>query len=458
LLVTIIFFKAKLIGSNYLIHHLIVFFSGVLIAFFAYKILRLKNISHTNSLIGALVLFTGNAYGEIYWRLICGEGPGLFFYVIGLYYTLSYFNQKSSKKLWLSILFLTAAALTKESFILLLPIAYLIPLIGANSILEAQQLINDNKKIYTIALSVFTILMFVLIFMILTAVKIFDYGSPLSLKETIINNFVFVCKWFIPFTPIVGLALFFMIKNKSYRLLLQLAILTFCWVTAHLIVYHKVIISFSMGKYIMPGGLVFIGIIALSLEYIKSNSNLGFKFCLLLMSFLLVRNAKITYIMANEYAAKVSAFNQLIDQSVQKKQSHIAIYGGIEIYLSLDSQFKNRNYFPKIYSSKVVYNRILPANEFQNQDYEDAMFESIALDFPTKTLAQLGQDSTVKTLIVAEPVEVEEIDEEVVLKYFPHKIEIVTAYNNPKFSDLINPACWKGELNNSKVTYLYFTK
>jgi hypothetical protein len=155
---------------------------------------------------------------------------------------------------------------------------------------------------------------------------------------------------------------------------------------------------------------------------------------------------------------KWSAFNQLIDQSVQKKQSHIAIYGGIEIYLSLDSQFKNRNYFPKIYSSKVVYNRILPANEFQNQDYEDAMFESIALDFPTKTLAQLGQDSTVKTLIVAEPVEVEEIDEEVVLKYFPHKTEIVTAYNNPKFSDLINPACWKGELNNSKVTYLYFTK
>jgi hypothetical protein len=139
-----------------------------------------------------LVLFTGNAYGEIYWRLICGEGPGLLFYIIGLYYSLSYFDQKSSKKLWLSILFLTAAALTKESFILLMPIAYLIPLIGVNSISEAKQLINDNKKIYTIALSVFTFLMVVLIFMILTAVKIFDYGSPLSLKKQL-SIILFLC-------------------------------------------------------------------------------------------------------------------------------------------------------------------------------------------------------------------------------------------------------------------------
>jgi hypothetical protein len=78
--------------------------------------------------------------------------------------------------------------------------------------------------------------------------------------------------------------------------------------------------------------------------------------------------------------------------------------------------------------------------------------------YPTRTLEELGNDSTVKTIIVAEPMEVEEIDESYVLKYFPNKHEVFTPYNNPKFSDLIKPATLQEKLLNSNITYLYFSK
>jgi hypothetical protein len=408
--------------------------------------------------IGAFVFYTGNEYGEIFWRLICGEGPGVLFFLVGLYYTLKYFSVQTGLSFTFSLCFLTLAALTKESFILLMPLVFLIPLVGSKDWKDAKKTIIKHKNIYLCATIIFLSLIILVAVMLLNAEKMFDYGSPLTMSATIKNNLYFVVKWFFPFLPFVALAFYFIFKLKSLKTPLQIFILSLCWIIVHIIIYHKVIISFSMGKYIMPGGLIFIGLLVFSLEYIKLNTKLIYKLSLMLLFLVLIRNAKITYIIANEYAAKVSSFNQLIDTMIEKKQPNIAIYGGIEIFMSMDAHFKVNGYFPKIYSSKVIIPDSGRKNEFQNDDYENAMLASISDLYPTRTLEELGNDSTVKTIIIAEPMEVEEIDESYVLKYFPNKHEVFTPYNNPKFSDLIKPATLQEKLLNSNITYLYFSK
>jgi hypothetical protein len=458
LLTTIVFLKANILGNNYLIHHLIVFFSGVLSSFFVFKIARIKNFSVAVSLIGALVFYTGHEYGEIFWRLVCGEGPGVLFFLIGFYYTLKYFKLENRSSFWLSILFLTLAALTKESFILLMPIVFVFPLIGMGSITEAKEFITKHKHIYAFGITIFILLIGVIAFMLSKAVKMFDYGSPLNLRETIINNSWFVVKWFFPFIPIVLFGVYLALKNKSYRLLLHLSFLTFIWIAVHLIIYHKVIISFSMGKYIMPGGLILIILLMYCLEYIRSQAVSSYKICMLLTCLIIVRNAKITYINANEFAAKVSSFNKLIDQTIASKQPYIAINGGAEFYISVESHFKLAGYRPVIYSSKAVKPKTTQQNKYQNDAFEDAIFSGLAIKYPPKTLPELAADSTVGMLIVAEPLEGSQLNEDAITPYFPKKSEVSTKFNNPTFPDLFKVATWKGDLNNDKVTYTYFCK
>jgi hypothetical protein len=61
-------------------------------------------------------------------------------------------------------------------------------------------------------------------------------------------------------------------------------------------------------------------------------------------------------------------------------------------------------------------------------------------------------------LIVAEPLEGSQLNEDAITPYFPKKSEVSTKFNNPTFPDLFKVATWKGDLNNDKVTYTYFCK
>ncbi|HRG57640.1 MAG TPA: hypothetical protein PK323_01715 [Bacteroidia bacterium] len=457
-LTTIIFVKAKILGSNYFMQHFIVFISGVLCSFLIYKIFRLKNFSTISSLIGALVFFTGNEYAEIFWRLICGEGPGLLLYLSGVYFTLLYFKNQNHIAFYLSVSFLTLAALTKESFILLMPLAIMLPLIGIRNWEEMKQIIIMNKKFYLSIISVLVILITIVVIMVLKAEKLFDYGSPLSTADVLLNNLYFTVKWFFPYFIIVLPALILSLKSEKAFIIWQLSFFTVIWIAAHLIVYHKVIISFSMGKYIMPGGLVLIIILVCAIEYLKKYSAIIFKISLIILGFLLVRYAKITYIRANEYAAKVEAFNDLIKHLIQKGERAIAVYDGIEFNVSVMSHFKANNYNPIIYSTKAIVDESKAKSKYHNEQFKDEMFASLNKDFPNRTLEMLALDSSLKTLVIAEPFEVQQIAENKIKSIFPNKTTISKTYNNPKFSDLKRSACWQGKLNKSQITYMVFSK
>lgn len=458
ILVTIIFLKAKFLGTNFIIHHLIIFFSGVISTFFIYKIFRLKDFSMSTSLIASLVFFTGNEYGEIFWRLICGEGPGVMLYLVGVYFTLKYFKIKSNINFSLSLLFLGLAALTKESFILLFPITFLLPFIGLTSFDAIKQKIISHKKIYLYAVTFFLLIITTIIIMLVNAKQMFDYGSPLSLKDTLLNNLLFVLKWFIPYTPILAIACWIAYQNRMFNYIVHLTLLLVIWITFHLLVYHKVIISFSMGKYIMPGGLVLIALLGIGLEYIRLNSKTLYKISLLLICLILIRNAKITFINANQFAARVNSFNKLIDHTIASNEKNIAIYGGIEFYQSVYSHFTYRGYFPVIYSCKAIPLEKKVKNKYENAAFEASKFEEINAKYPLRTLEQLSKDTLVNTLIVAEPLDIEEVNEKAIVPYFPKKQEIRTTFTNLKFSDLIKVDFWKGDLKNDKSTYVYFTK
>lgn len=104
----------------------------------------------------------------------------------------------------------------------------------------------------------------------------------------------------------------------------------------------------------MPTGLIFILMIVLSLEYLQLNTKV-YKFAFILVGLILIRNAKIVYINANEFGARASAFNKLIVKLVDEKPAKIAIYGGVEFFQSINTHFVFNAYKPKIITTPVVY-------------------------------------------------------------------------------------------------------
>ena len=69
-------------------------------------------------------------------------------------------------------------------------------------------------------------------------------------------------------------------------------------------------------------GLIFIFLIVISLEHFKQYPK-GYWIAFLLVFSLIIRNSKIVHINANEFEARATAFNNLIDKLVEKSESKI---------------------------------------------------------------------------------------------------------------------------------------
>jgi hypothetical protein len=447
--------RAKLFGIDSVLHHWVVFFFGLGAAFFIYKIFVKAAFSKLNSFFGALLYITGFAYAEIFFRLSSGECTGNLFLLISIYFIVRFSKNNKKTNLYWSVIFGFLAGLSKESYLILFPLIFAIPFL----FLELNQwkifLVNNRSGVYLISIC-FVILLLGLYFTIKSSGIVFSYGQPLSKIDTLINNTIWIFKWFLLFLPLVLVALIDFLRKNNYRSLIPFFIFSAGWLISQLIVYNKVIISFSQGRYMMPAGLIFILFIVMTMEHFKQY-NKGYLIVVTLLFSLVLRNSKIVYINANEFNARAIAFNQLINNLVKKNPKKIAVYGGVEFFQSINPHFKYHNYFPQIITTPVVYKKDF-YNKYSDVNYKNELQGGLNKFYQNMTLADLRNDSTVNVMITADPEEYLPINYDEVMKTFTNVEKVAVKFSNPSFSDLLKKDFWAGNLKNSQRSYLIFTK
>ena len=447
--------RAKIFGIDPSMHHWTVFLFGLGTAFFIYKLFVKASFSKINSYLGALIYISGYTYAEIFFRLSSGECTGNLFLVISIYFVVFFIKDQKNVYIYWSIIFAFIAALSKESYVILFPLIFAIPFLFIDTNQWKSFVIQNIKYVYIIAIS-FLILVLSLFLTIKSSGIVFSYGKPLSTFDTVLNNTSWIFKWFIAFMPLVIIASFDFVRKNNIRSIVPILIFSAGWIISQLVVYNKVIISFSQGRYMMPAGLIFIFLIVISLEHFKQYSK-GYWLAFVLVFALIIRNSKIVYINANEFNARATAFNILIDKLVATKPDKIAVYGGVEFFQSINTHFKYKSYSPQLITTPVVYKEDF-FNEYNDVDYKNKLQKDLNERHQFKTLLDLKVDSTVHIMIPAEPEEYLPVNYDEIMKTFTKVEKVTVKFSNPSFSDLLKKDFWIGNLRNSGRSYLVFTK
>lgn len=455
LFITSIYLKARFLGANPFLNHLEIFLNTIALGFLIFIISKRWNCSVLVSVTTSMVFLLGHAYAEIFWRLSAAESHGLLFLLLAIFYLQKFENSNRNRDFSFAIFLGFISTLFKESFIVLFPLVMLIPFVRRNP----KTYLNFIKQ-YKYHFIVISILFFSDILgiwlVILYSGKVFSYGQPLTVPQTIINNLQWLTNWFLPFGLVVLIVLILMKKKIKMAIPLLLFLLVcFC---SQIVIYYKTIISYSQGRYIMPAGLVLIFLFLFCLDYLEKNHKKIFFASLVFVSLVLFRNAKITFINSNEYSAKATAFQLLSDELIKEKPEKIAIYGGYEFLHSINTNFKIAHYYPKIISTPLLPDINDSKNPFLNKEFEEAMQKELDLIYENKTVDELKIDSSIKVLITSLPKEYKEINFLELSKVFPHKKEIYATFANVKFGDLISPKLWSGELKNDQRTYIIFSR
>jgi hypothetical protein len=447
--------RAKIFGINPLFHHLTVFLFGFGSAFALYKIFEKAAFSRINACIGALIYLTGYAYSEIFFRLSSGECTGNLFLLMAIYFIVSFVKNNLKSHFYWCIFFGFFAALSKESYLILFPLIFAVPFLFIESSQWKIFLQQNMNFVYLIAFC-FVVLILSLFLTIKSSGIVFSYGEPLSKFDTFINNITWLFKWFLVYVPIVLTALILYIRKNNIGKILPFIIFCAGWIISQLVVYYKVIISFSQGRYMVPAGLIFIVMIVIALEYLQSNTKV-YKYALVLIGLLLIRNAKIVYINANEFGARAAAFNTLIDQLVNEKHEKIAVYGGVEFFQSIQTHFIFKGYHPQLITTPVIYKKDY-LNTYNDQDYKNELQNRLNDIYEFRSLKDLQSDTTIHVMITAEPEEYLPINYPEVMKTFKKFEKVNSKFANPGLRESFSKDFWMGELKNDQRSYLVFTK
>jgi len=457
LLTSIVFLRGKLAGANPFTQHIIVFLFGLASAIVIYLIGKRLNFSKIVSLVCSITFLTGHAFGEIFFRLQSGESPGLFFVLLSILYFLKYTHSKNRNNLYTSLLFGTFAGLCKESFIIILP---LIPFIGILNTPPSEFFLklNENKRPFYLFFGAFALLTLMLIIVIKTSNKIFNYGEALSLPSLLFNNFIWIFKWFVPFIPIVLFVFIDIIRKKEFIKIVLLSLFSVAWISSQLLIYYKIIISFSQGRYLIPSALILIFLLGFSLNYIEKKYIKIYYITLAIIAILTIRNSKITYIKSNEYAARANAYKSLIDEMLIYKPEKIAVYGGFEFFQSISIFFKWHNYQPKLITTPIIATPNKKKKQYDDSEFQNSLQEKLKVNYEYKTISELKSDSSVNYLITTTYEEWEELNYAEISKTFPHHKKITAYFSNANFGDLLNKDFWTGNLKNDKRTMVVFYK
>lgn len=450
------YFKAVIFPNNAKANHVILLVIAILSSFFLFLIFRNFQVNMPLSVLGTL-LYLFAPFATINIRLSTGESPGNLMLFASILLIIKHVKKSNGPLLILTSLSVLFMSQCKESYTLMLPVLACV-YIGYYAFYHHFDLITSFKKNILNITIIFIVPFIIGVIGILYAINargdVFAYGGTTSYVNQFISNFIWLVKWLMPLIIFILIAIYFNIKNKQTNALIIAMLITMAWLGSQLVSYYNIQISYSQIRYLTPGCLIFLFFGILSIQQFYNYQRKIYYAGIAVIGFMLVKHAKLSYIDAGLFNANASAYNKAMDFIVNNRIESVAFYQGYEIVNSSLSQLNNRGFIPEIYASTVPYSKS------ENKEFDAFLLNVLKdnyglLDFDSI----INNQSKPKMMLVSIPLpDNKELPDEYIGNSFKQRILFTQTYTNVKFSDLIKPAFYKGELKNDSVSFVAYLR
>jgi hypothetical protein len=335
----LVYVKGVLFGSSPHAIHATVWLASILCGWGLYKWLRALDMSPISAFFGVASYALGEWYSEIFLRLNTGESIGNLFLVWSLFFLTLHFRKKSSS-LWPGLLLGLMAAGCKESYVLLFPTLLVYAWVCAEKPEKPMNWLSTHKRFLFGMIGFSLLLGLGLMNSVLSSGKVFNYGNKVPTWLLLLENMGWMSKGFY---MIILILLVTILHSGLKALPAGLLLWAFCLLVTQLFAYHNLAITYSQGRFIMPAGLAFVLVGAVLVEHFLFQHPrwLGIALCTIL-SFWMVRNAKILYVNSAAFAARATAFDGLVNHLSKNCDRTMVILGGIEFPYSLQTQLMEK--------------------------------------------------------------------------------------------------------------------
>jgi len=354
----------------------------------------------------------------------------------------------------LSVLFMSQC---KESYTLMLPVLACV-YIGYDAHVHQLDLIGSFKKNLFNLTIIFIVPFLIGVVGILYAIhargEVFAYGATTSYMNQFASNFIWLVKWLIPLIVFIFVICYFKIKSKQTNALIIAVFITLAWLGSQLVSYYSIQISYSQIRYIAPGCLIILFFGILSIQQLYTHQKTIYYAGIAIIGLMLVKHTKLAYIDAGLFNANASAYNKAMDFIANKKIESIAFYQGYEIVNSSLSQLNSRGFIPKIFASTIQYTKS------ENKEFEAYLLNILKDTYGILTFDSIVSNKSIpKMMLVSIPLpDNKEIPDEYLSKSFNQRMLFTQTYTNLKFSDLLKPAFYKGELKNDSISFVAYIR
>lgn len=449
------FVKARVLGVNPFYLHLSVFCTVLLTSFLLSRVLSFFVGWGYITLLTALFYLTLPECSEIAYRLCSGEALGNLFLFLSLNIIIQGVFKNKFHTAWLLISNLMMS-FCKENYLLMVPVLALTDS-WLHSRFRGLPLISTLKKNISHLFIAYFIPSLITVSGIAWAIHsrglVFDYGSPLSVYMIVLNNYWWWTKWLIPYAPVILLSLALLWNKSKPSFFLPAIMIALCWIGLQSLAYHKILVSYSQGRYHMPAIIpLFFGIAYL--VFVISAFHRKLFYLSLVFSFLLVINqAKSSFIRAGAYTSKANNFHVQIDYIRRNAPAFFAVYGGFEYLYSLQHYL----HFYEV-KSKMVYVKPIKDSsatvKLKNEKFDNMLLGLLKKDFKVIEFKEFCADSSLTIMLSgfeSGPGEFVNLAE--ISKPFKEVVKTPNEYFNASWKDIIS-----GNFNKRSAVSFYIFK
>lgn len=456
---------AKISNGNPLFIRFHVYLFAVFISFLFFVYLRLLKVSMPLAFLGACILFAGR-YDEI-WLYFTGEITGLLLLMASLVlFTIGIVRRKSR---WNIAAYFTLAlsALSKESFLILLPLVSLIYLLTYAWRNQKSYLIafRETKKVHAVIAIIFVSLCAGLICVIsLTEGGTYNSSSDFPRGLLLLANlksFLLPVLLWVPVTALAASSL--IMPNLLNKYSVALVCIGCLWVCSQLIVFKDILV-FGFVRYLMPAQLFVISVSLLSIQQfmdIRWRKTAYFFAAVFALYFLY--NAKNVYVNSSWFGSRAVAYHLMLDKVSELNPKGIAViidrkatYEFVEataVYLSergINAPVKYVSYQGEQHNRSGIQARYYASLKKDNHGVES--------EFGEITMDDLVISTSIDLVILGSPLEYSDIDMNDFDEQFYKMYSASQTFTNIAFKPIIKGDWQQVFTDDNPITYVFFSK
>ncbi len=450
------YIKAKLFPKNSTANHIIVIAIAAVSSFLLFLIFLVFDVNFLLSLLGSM-LYLFAPFATINIRLSTGESPGNLFLFLAILLFIRYIKRPERLVLWLAFIAVLLMSQAKESYTLLVP-ALAICYIVYYATFYQINIFESYKKTLKTVLFLFGIPLAIGVLGIILAIysrgDVFAYGETKSYLAQALGNFVWLIKWLLPLIAFLFLSMHLFAKSNDTMPLFLATLVSMAWIGSQLVSYYSIKISFSQIRYLAPGSLIILFFSILALQFLFVRYKKIYLLALTVLVFMVAKYAKLAYIDAGLFKANAVAYNKGMDYIAKNKIQSVAFYQGFEIVISSYCQLVNRGYVPQIYASTTKLQKE------ENKEFNEYLLSILKNAFDVMEIDAIIQNkSNPQMLFISLPLpDNKDLPDKYVNQSFKEKRLFTEKYTNLKFSDLLNPLFYKGQLDNDSISYVTYIR